>query len=173
MSREDAATYEEIVAGFDADGFEAIRDGLRAHPREERLAFALRAFNQRDIEFLVGLRTEDSVHDMTPTEIPGMGRYDGREGYRHFVMEWLEAFPEAELKDIQVETADAPNGEWCWHFVTRQRMSGAGSGVPIEFTVAGVGLTGADDLVRWTVFDTDVPRSRERFAQVNEGSLVP
>jgi ketosteroid isomerase-like protein len=85
------------------------------------------AWERRDTPAMFELYQEDIVWDMTRSQVPGMGLYQGKEGVRQFFQEWLGTFGDFYAR--AEEFVDAGD-----HIVVRMRQGGRGteSGVDVE-----------------------------------------
>jgi ketosteroid isomerase-like protein len=130
-----------------------------------RFEFACELYNQREFEGIVGLIPEEFVHDMRPVGTPGMEVYEGPAGYRRFLEQWNDVFPDAVLDVLEIESA----GEVVFGLVDLTAR-GRGSGVPVQFRYAAV-LEYRDGQPVRSTFDTDVERARMRYRELAPSGL--
>lgn len=88
------------------------------------------AWDRRDTPAMFALYDEDVAWDMTRSQVPGMGVYQGHAGVRQFFEEWLGTFEQFYARPQ--EFIDAGD-----HVVVQvhQGGRGTGSGVAVEMPV--------------------------------------
>lgn len=103
---------------------------------------AFEAWNERRITDLLAYFDERIVWDMTPFGLPGVGEYRGHQGFRRFVSDWLEAFPDSSIAVEEVEE----RGPWTYAIVI-QSVTGGASGAAVPFRYGGIGRWEDEKLV--------------------------
>jgi ketosteroid isomerase-like protein len=106
------------------------------------------AFNRGGTEACIseGLWSPEVVWDVTPSGIPGLGTYRGREEVKRFFEEdWFSAFPFDEWEVEVEEVIDAGDRIVS---MSRQHGRGAGSGVVAELELAQVSTLRDGQIVR-------------------------
>lgn len=154
------ALVQGVIDEWGRSGARGAQELIWALAPEDQVRVLIDLYNRRELEPLVSGIHESFVHDMRPTGIPGMEIYRGPDGYRRFLHEWLDAFPESQLDVEAIETAGP-----MLLAVVHQEVRGAGSGVPVLFTYAAV-LTFSDAQAVASEFYMDVDAARARFEQL-------
>ena len=154
------ADPQAVLEAWKSAGVAGVRDTIWALTPADQVRVFIDLYNLREVDVLVAFIPDDFVHDMRPTGIPGMEVYRGPAGYRRFLEEWLDAFPETHVVVESVEEADDRV-----FAVLRQEMRGGGSGVPVSFQYA-VLLGFRDGRVFESEFHTDLARAAKRFAEL-------
>ena len=106
---------------------------LESHSVTAQAHALIELFNSEEYELLSLAVPTNLVHDMRPTGIPGLGVYRGREEYRRFIEEWVDAFPDARVKlQLAFETPERR----VFFGVGYQEVRGGSSEVPASFQYA-------------------------------------
>lgn len=148
---------DELIALLRSDNGQH-EDAVFSFPFRTRAISTGPLFNAGDYDLMPLVFPADHVHDMRPTRIPGMGVYRGREGYRRFIGEWVEAFPGAV---IDWEHVYANDGGEALFIIASQEMHGGSSDIPLSFQFAAVAEY--SDERHESIFGTDVDEMRQLF----------
>lgn len=167
MTGDPQAVLQSVLDAWESSGAAGVRDIVWALAPEDQMRLVIDLYNHGEIEAMAACIPDELVHDMRPTGIPGMGVYHGPAGYRRFLQEWLDAFPDSSLVTESVEGS----GDRVLA-VVRQEMRGAGSGVPVTFRYAAL-IGFRDGRAIASEFHTDLTSARARFAALAAGLTAP
>ena len=113
----------------------------------ERTYRAMDAVNRRDFDTLLALADDDV--EAFPVAVALDGGYHGHEGMRRWLHNWLDAFPDWNIKVVEVRDL----GDLTVATLGFQ-AHGAGSGIPFDQTVWQVVRWRRGKYVWWRSFDT-------------------
>ena len=150
----------EAIDAWHRGGSDAVQEAVWSLTPQDQLRLFIELFNRRELDAMAGGIAESFVHDMRPTGIPGMEVYRGRDGYRRFVDEWLDAFPDASVEIRTIELVGTT-----MLAVFNQKVQGGGSGVPVSFPYAAI-LTFPEGHAETSEFHLDLDAARLRFEEL-------
>lgn len=106
---------------------------LESHSVSAQAHALTELFNAEEYELMPLAVPTNLVHDMRPTGIPGLGVYRGRDEYRRFIEEWVDAFPGAQ---IEIQLSFEIPGRRAFFGVGHQEVRGGSSELPVSFQYA-------------------------------------